>query len=152
MDTNIHELDIGTKLRNKAFQDRLDEIWGATSSWEAKLRTEAKEAVETILNMKDEYNNHITSFRHSLFSQFNDIYDNIDKSVIPSEVSRVDLIEQNLDVFIKTTVPETIEKQSGEVSRQLRRSYETFDIEKKKEFKRYVNCFGSADSCMLDRK
>jgi hypothetical protein len=30
----------------------LDEIWRSTSGYEAKLRTEAKEAVETILNMK----------------------------------------------------------------------------------------------------
>ncbi len=46
------------------------------------------------------------------------------------------MIEKNLDYFIKETVPQTIEKQSGEVSRQLKRAYETFDIEKKKEEKR----------------
>jgi hypothetical protein len=52
----------------------------------------------------------------------------------------VDVIDANLDVFIKETVPAAIERQSGEVSRQLRRAYETFEIEKKKERKRYVSC------------
>lgn len=136
MDSNIHELDIGTRSRNKAFQDRLDDIWGTTSTWEAKLRTEAKEAVETILNMKEEYDNHINSFRDSIFNQINEIFDHIDNNIIPAEVRRVDEIEKNLEIFIKEKVPQTIEKQSGEVSRQLRRSYETFDIEKKKEYKR----------------
>jgi hypothetical protein len=136
LDTNIFELDTGTRLRNKAFQDRLDEVWSSTTSWEAKLRTEAKEAVETILNMKDEYNSHINSFRLSIFNQLNDIFDNIDNNIIPAEAKRVDIIEENLEVFVKQIVPETIERQSGEVSRQLRRSYETFDIEKKKELKR----------------
>ena len=53
-----------------------------------------------------------------------------------SETNRVDIIEKDLAVFIKTTVPESIERQSGEVSRNLRRAYETFDIEKVKEHKR----------------
>lgn len=60
----------------------------------------------------------------------------MDNEVIPSEVERLDDIDKSLDVFIKETVPAQIEKRSGEVSRQLRRAYETFDIEKQKEKKR----------------
>jgi hypothetical protein len=56
--------------------------------------------------------------------------------LLPAESARVDAIDANLDVFVKTTVPAAIERQSGEVSRQLRRAYETFEIEKKKERKR----------------
>lgn len=137
LDSNISELDAGTRARNRAFQERLDEIWKSAHTWEAKLRIEAQEAVETILNMKEEYQKHVDEFSFSIKAQINSIYDKIDKETIPSEVQRIDVIEKDLDYFIKETVPTTIEKQSGEVSRQLRRAYETFDIEKKKEEKRY---------------
>jgi hypothetical protein len=137
LDVQIVELDIGTKARNRAFQERLDEIWRSTSGWEAKLRTEAKEAVETILNMKDEYQMHIDKFNASLQAEIHSIFDKVDKELIPAEINRIDVIDANLDVFVKTTVPAAIERQSGEVSRQLRRAYETFEIEKKKERKRY---------------
>lgn len=137
LDVNIVDLNDGTKARNRAFQERLDEIWRETANWDTKLKTEAKDAVETILNMKDSYQNHINNFRFSIKQEINSIFDKIDNEIIPSESHRVDVIENDLAVFIKETVPDRIEKQSGEVSRQLRRAYETFDIEKKKEEKRY---------------
>lgn len=131
----------GTRARNRAFQERLDEIWRETANWDSKLKIEAKDAVETILNMKDSYQNHINNFRFSIKQEINSIFDKIDNEIIPSESRRVDIIENDLTVFIKETVPDRIEKQSGEVSRQLRRAYETFDIEKKKEEKRYFFFF-----------
>ena len=139
MDVQIIELDEGTKARNRAFQERIDDIWRSTSGWEAKLRTEAKEAVETILNMKDEYQRHLDKFNNSLQAEINAIFDKVDNELIPSEISRVDVIDANLDEFVKVTVPAAIERQSGEVSRQLRRAYETFEIEKKKERKRFAH-------------
>lgn len=116
----------------------MDEVWRSTAGFEAKLRTEAKEAVETILNMKDNYQNHIDKWNQSLQDEINAIFDKVDREIIPSEDKRVDVIDASLDVFIKETVPAAIERQSGEVSRQLRRAYETFEIEKKKERKRLV--------------
>ena len=138
MDQNLYELDQGTRARNRAFQERLDEIWAQTSSWKAKLNTEAKEAVETILNMKDDYQEHLNQFLISIKSEINGIFDKMDNERLPAESARVDVIEKDLAVFINETVPQTIERQSGEVSRQLKRAYETFDIEKKKEEKRYI--------------
>lgn len=138
MDQNISFLDDGTRARNRAFQQRLDEIWASTSSWEAKLRTEAKESVESILQLKDKYNEEISSFAQSVTQEINGIFDKFDNEVLPKESKRVDIIEGNLAVFIKETVSIRIEAQSGEVSRQLKRAYETFDIEKKKEEKRYA--------------
>lgn len=136
MDQNIHELDQGTRARNRAFQERLDEVWSHSQTWEAKLKTEAKEAVETILNLKDQYQHHLDEFLINIKKEIHGIFDKMDKEILPTESARVDVIEKNLDVFIKETVPQTIERQSGEVSRQLKRAYETFDIEKKKEEKR----------------
>lgn len=136
MDHNLVELDEGTRARNRAFQIRLDEIWQSTHSFSAKLKVEGQEAVESIMHMKDEYEIHLQTFIDGLKEEVNDIFDVFDKKVLPAESARVDVIEQSLDVFVKVTVPSTIEAQSGEVSRQLKRAYETFDIEKKKEEKR----------------
>jgi alpha-acetolactate decarboxylase len=136
LDGQILELDQGTKARNRAFQERLDEVWRSTAGFEAKLRTEAKEAVETILNMKENYQNHIDKWNLALQSEINGIFDKLDNELLPEQSARVDVIDSNLDVFVKDTVPAAIERQSGEVSRQLRRAYETFEIEKKKERKR----------------
>lgn len=128
---------MGTKARNRAFQDRLDEVWHSTEGWEAKLKTEAKEAVETILNLRDDYQKHLDKLTVSLQNEINAIYDKFDLESIVKETHRIDIIEKEVDVFFKKVVPVTIEQQSGEVSRQLRRTYETFDIEKKKELKRF---------------
>jgi alpha-acetolactate decarboxylase len=136
LDGQILELDQGTKARNRAFQERLDEVWRSTAGFEAKLRTEAKEAVETILNMKENYQNHVDKWNLALQSEINGIFDKLDNELLPEQSARVDVIDSNLDVFVKDTVPAAIERQSGEVSRQLRRAYETFEIEKKKERKR----------------
>lgn len=136
LDTNLTDLDQGTRHRNRVFQERLDEIWKLSAAWEAKLRTEAKESVETILNLKDQYQQHLTSYRTSIFDELNSIFDKVDKEILPHESQRLDTIEHAKDVFFQQVVPERIEQQSGEVSRQLKRAYETFDIEKKKEEKR----------------
>jgi gas vesicle protein len=136
LDQNINFLDDGTRAKNRAFQQRLDEIWATTSNWEARLRTEAQESVESIIHLKDKYNEEILRFSQSVTQEINGIFDKFDNEILPRESKRVDEIEQNLAVFIKETVPSRIEAQSGEVSRQLKRAYETFDIEKKKEEKR----------------
>lgn len=133
---NISELDLGTRARNRAYQERLDEVWRSTEGWEAKLKTEAKEAVETILNIKDDYQEHINKLTASLMSDIDTIFDKFDKELIVQEHKRVDALELDTSVFFKDTVPVRMEKQTGEVSRQLKRQYETFDIEKKKELKR----------------
>lgn len=86
--------------------------------------------------MKDEYDNHLQQFISNLKKEINSIFDVFDEQILPNESSRVDSIESNLGIFIKETVPCTIEAQSGQVSRELKRAYETFDIEKKKEEKR----------------
>lgn len=115
LDENMKELDLGTKARNRAFQERLDEIWRSTASWEKDLKTEAKSAVESILNMKDDYKKHIEKLTGSLLAEVNGIFDKFDHEQIPAESSRLDETDKNLDVFFKQTVPQTIERQSGEV-------------------------------------
>lgn len=86
--------------------------------------------------MKEAYKRHLDEFSASLHRDVSVVFDKMDLETLVSETNRVDIIEKDLAVFIKTTVSESIERQSGEVSRNLRRAYETFDIEKVKEHKR----------------
>jgi hypothetical protein len=138
LDSNLQELDLGTRSRNREFQARLDEIWASAGTFEGRLRTEVKEAADSILNMKENYQNHLDRFHSSFLSDINSIFDKYDKDDIPTHTGRLESIDLNLDDFIKKTVPANIEQHSGEVSRQLRRSYEMFNIERKKEAKRCV--------------
>lgn len=97
----------------------MDEIWSTTSSWEARLRTEAQESVESIVQLKDKYNEEMLRFAQSVTQEINGIFDEFNNEFLPRELKRVDGIEEHLSVFIKETVPSRIEAQSGEVSRQV---------------------------------
>lgn len=145
LDSNLKELDTGTRARNRAFQERLDEVWESTRVWETQLKAEAKEAVETILDTKEKYEKHLANFSDSLQKEVNEIFDKVDNEILPSESKRVDVMEEDLDVFIKVTVPENIERQTGKISRDLRRAYETFDLEKLKEMKRETKLVDKAN-------
>jgi hypothetical protein len=52
LNKNLGELEKGTKARNRAYQDRLDEVWRSTAGWESKLRVERQEAEESITKLK----------------------------------------------------------------------------------------------------
>jgi hypothetical protein len=56
----------------------------------------------------------------------------INDDLIPPQFDRVKAQEKDVDFYVKTTVPKAIENQSGVVSRELKKQYETFDIEKQK--------------------
>jgi hypothetical protein len=56
----------------------------------------------------------------------------IDTELIPPLVEQVRTQEASIETFVRKTVPQTIENQSGEVSRQLKKQVETFDIERQK--------------------
>lgn len=136
LDLNLIELDKGTKAKNRAFQDRLDDVWSGIAGWEAKLKKEACDAFETITSMRDEYEKHIETFTLSLLDEIKNVYNKFDDDLLPLEDRRIDKIEKDATLFVDKIVPDAIERQSGEVSRNLKKAYETFGIEKKKEEKR----------------
>lgn len=136
LDANIEDLNVSTRARNKAFQNRLDEIWSLTHTWESHLNIEKKEATETIMDMREDYQKQLNNLNSSLQNQIKRTFDKFDYEILAADGEHVKQIEDSFNMFVKEIVPENIEKHSGEVSRQLRRAYETFDIEKIKEEKR----------------
>jgi len=136
LDRNLGVLDVGTKARNRAYQDRLDEVRESTKGYDAKMRREAVEAAESIMSIRDEYQKHIDEFAALLQREIHGAFDRIDLQLYPVQVDRVDVIEQGVNVFVADTVPTAIENQSGVVSRRLKKAYDAFDIEQQKEKKR----------------
>jgi hypothetical protein len=65
--------------------------------------------------------------------------------LLPKSISHIKAIEQDCGKYFKETVPASIEARSGEVSRQLKKAYETFDIEKQKEEKREKKIIAEAN-------
>jgi hypothetical protein len=94
------------------------------------------EAEESMASIKSNYQKHIDTFSRDMDRRLTEIFDKIDNDLIPPQFSRLDTIRAETDVFFGSTVPEVVELQSGEVSRQLKRQYETFDIEKQKAEKK----------------
>jgi len=129
---NLTVLEEGTKARNREILRRLNEVWSQTAGWEAKMVTEVKEAEESIEQIKRDYAAHMKEFEESFLKEVRSTFHHIDENLIPPQVDRVKEQEKDVDYFVKTTVPDSIERQSGEVSRQLKKQYETFDIEKQK--------------------
>ena len=64
------------------------------------------------------------------------IFNHIDNDLIPPQTDRIIQLEKETKEYFGNTVPNVIEQQSGEVSRQLKKQYETFDIEKQKAQKK----------------
>lgn len=72
----------------------------------------------------------------------NETFRHIDDDLIPPHFKRVKAQEKDVDHYVKATVPQAIENQSGVVSRELKKQYETFDIEKqkgKKKEKKFIS-------------
>lgn len=145
LNQNLGELESGTKARNRAFQERLDEVWESTKGYDAKLRVEAKDATETILNIREEYQRQIDSFSSLLQQEIHAAFNKIDNELYPVQVERLSVVEKGVNVFVTDTVPDAIERQSGEVSRRLKKAYEAFDIEKQKEAKRETKFVNNAN-------
>lgn len=145
LDKNLTILDDGTKLRNRAFQERLDDVWDSMHVWESKLKTEAIEAAETIQSMRDDYTIQIDKLKTTTLNELNTIFNIFDDDLEPVESERIATESKDLDVFVKKTVPEAIDKQNGALSRKLKKAYETFEIEQQKERKRESKFVGKAD-------
>ena len=115
------------------FENRLNEVWDMSHIWEARLKTEKEEAIDSIAALKSEYQSHLDKFKNSMLSEITKTFNRFDNDLYPIEEKRVNVIEKDYKYYFANTVPAAIEAQSGEVSRQLKKEYETFDIEKQKE-------------------
>lgn len=143
---NQEYLDSITKNKNKEFNERLDEIRNSTTGWEARLRTEATEAEESTSQLKAEYKKHMTNFKKSMKALVNTKYNVLDNELYPLQLDKVDQIESNMKVCVNITVPERVEELVGEVSRQLKKQHEYFDIEQQKENKREKKIVSNANN------
>jgi hypothetical protein len=95
--------------------------------------------------MREGYAIQIEKLKTSTLQELNTIFDIFDDDLEPIESARITTESKSLDVFVKTTVPEAIDKQNGALSRKLKKAYETFEIEQQKERKREAKFVNKAD-------
>jgi len=145
LDSNNVELDAGTKARNRAFQEKLDEVWSQTTGWEARLRTEAKEAEESIVAMRAKYQRHVDSFESTLQMELSTAFNRIDNELVPPQVKRIDVIQEGNDDYFQRVIPDAIEQQTGIIAKKLKKQYEAFAIEQQKEKKRELKFVSKAN-------
>jgi len=150
LDARQRELEQSTIERNRGFQDRLDEVWKSTMGYEGILKVEAKEAAESILDMKDKYSKVLVAFDVQLQDEIAAAFDKVDNELLPVQTKRRDVIEEGVDIFVNDTVPANIERQSGEVSRRLKKAYEAFDIEQQKERNRETKFVNNCNAYIQD--
>lgn len=146
LDSNNVILDEGTKARNRAFQEKLDAVWSQTTGWEARLRTEAKEAEESINAMRMKYQKEVTRFDKQLQLELEEAFDRIDDTLIPPQHERLTKIDESQDDYFHRIVPDTIEQQTGIIAKKLKKQYEAFAIEQQKEKKRETKFVQRADA------
>lgn len=84
LDGNLTELDEGTRARNRAFQARLDEVWSMVGGWEARLKKEAREAAESITDMREKYQREIDQLNLSLQMEIKECFDKLELELIPA--------------------------------------------------------------------
>lgn len=82
--------------------------------------------------MQREYEKHLQRFEEEFLADVERTFRKIDVELIPPQVDRIQAQEESVEFFVTKVVPQTIENQSGEVSRQLKKQVETFDIERQK--------------------
>ena len=107
-----------------------------TADWESKLKVEATEAEESIVNMKNDYQEHIDRFNELILKEVTNAFDHIDHELVPIAPAHLDKMDSSLDKFVNKTVPSNIEALIGEISRKLQTEYEYFSIEQSKEERR----------------
>ncbi|GBG24995.1 Hypothetical Protein FCC1311_012122 [Hondaea fermentalgiana] len=98
---------------------------------------------EEVERRDDEYNHTKTNFEATLERARVLVDEEIDASVavveedwLPPPERRLDAWKADFDHFVHVTVPETIENQSGRVTRHLIKAQETFEIDNAKLLKR----------------
>jgi len=106
----------------------------------AEFRLKVDEEVEARdaqhADAKASFDEHLRGMREYVEDQQNGEVAVAEEQWLPHPADRLDLWEADFDHFVNVTVPETIENQSGRVTRHLIKAQETFEIDNAKLMKR----------------
>lgn len=136
LDSKIEQLDATTRARNRKLSEQLDEIQVQMANWDTlfgeKRRQEQLEHHASLAAF-DEALAKASSEQEAILMK---TMESFHGDLIPTEETNRDQLEHDADIFIRDTVPQVIDRQSGIVERKLRKARDTFDIEKAKIAKR----------------
>jgi len=138
-------------LRKQALDKELNFKTNVERFWQRITKFQTKLAFEVDLRNED---HRVTKarFEELLEKAKLDVEEEIEASVVvfnedwlPPPGKRLDEWQNDLDHFVEVTVPETIENQSGRVTRHLLKAQESFDIDNAKLLKRERRIVGHFD-------
>lgn len=121
-------LEDGTKARNREFYRQLDAISERGRNWEQKLALEIKAQRKAQKELASFFEVTLAdAVQHERKALF-DTIENFHNEVIPPQDRRMADNEKEVEVFVSETVPDIIDRQSGIVSRKLKKAHDTFDV------------------------
>ena len=121
-------LEDGTKARNREFYRQLDAISERGRNWEQKLALEIKAQRKAQKELASFFEVTLAdAVQHERKALF-DTMENFHNEVIPPQDRRMAEDEKTVEVFVSETVPDIIDRQSGIVSRKLKKAHDTFDV------------------------
>ena len=129
-------LDEGTRQRNREFQRRMMAVESRQEEWAILLSAEER-------NRDKEHEDVLAEIKGKLDRACTTIWDKIDADFsvfhtehIPPLEKKMEVQEEDFDLFINFTVPKAIDECSEAIARKVEKGRETFVIENTKVMKR----------------
>jgi hypothetical protein len=121
-------LEENTKRRNLAFYRDLDGIEAHGKKWQVKLNAEVSEAhaqhQQLVKLFDDTINSNFFAEKKRLMADIERFHN----EKIPPQELRMGQSEVGVETFVGDTIPAVVDRQSGIVSRKLKKAHDTFDV------------------------
>lgn len=136
LDSKIEQLDATTRARNRDLSTHLNEIQARITKWETLLGQERTAQQHEHTASVVDFDDRLAKVSSEQEAVLMETMESFHGDLIPAEEANRDLLEHDANIFIRDTLPQVIDRQSGIVERKLRKARDTFDIENAKIAKR----------------
>lgn len=122
--------------KERQFKRNVSHLRTRIEAFRNRLEAEVNLRDEEYKEMKESLENNFENMRTCVDEEINASVAVIEEDWLPPPSQRLDEWKADFDHFVHVTVPETIENQSGRVTRHLIKAQETFEIDNAKLLKR----------------
>ena len=136
MDTDAVVLDGQTRAKNREFARRLNALEERRVRWERHLDIEVQQRVVADEEVRIGFFKATTDVDETFQASMQAEKDRFEDMINYMSKDRQDAWWDSFRYFVDVTVPDVVDKQSGEVTRHLHKSKETFEIDNTKLLKR----------------
>lgn len=138
LDYAMDELEEGTRARNIEQQRRLDIIKERGQNWKDKLDKSIQDRDAAHAELQAKLMAQFEAASDEFVRTIDEKFDTIERDDLPPQNNREDHLRKDFREFVDVTVPSIIEALQGSITRRLKKSHETFDIDNAKLMKREI--------------